>query len=480
MSESEGSGNTPMERGLTVHKPTKPGGAEIDLFRYRAIRSMFANRAPLLALQIGAALVFGAIVIFGFLGPRHGEDNFAVVVTWMLWWLVLPLSFVVFARAWCAVCPLGAASDVVQKVLRFKRRAPGSLLRKGGIWIAGLSFLGFAWAGTLWHFDDNPSATAITLLALLSASVATALVYQRRAWCRYMCPVGLIAGFYSMLSIIGLRPNRQTCRDDCNSDECNGAGDDTKACPLFEVPRALDGNRDCNLCGACVRRCPHESMRLRLRNPFAELWQRRRLVSGEGFFVMALMAVVFLEVVRMTPLYPAAMKRLMVGREVADYDFILTLGLLAMIATAAILYWSTSRLSGIVTTPSSSTGPARYGYAYIPIVLAGYLGATIQHLAVFGVRAAKVALNQLAVSATVFDLPAVARGVHYEVDPPLKVIQLALLALGVAGAIYVSLRIARQNSGGRILATALPHMILISVFSLSLLYLYLQPMGLLH
>lgn len=398
----------------------------------------------------------------------------------MLWWLILPISFVLFARSWCAVCPLGAASDVVQKVFRFKRRAPDNLLKKGGIWIAGLSFLGFAWAGTLWHFDDNPPATAITLLALLSASVATALVYQRRSWCRYLCPVGLIAGFYSMLSIIGLRPNRQTCRDSCNSDECNGAGDDTKACPLFEVPRALDGNRDCNLCGACVRRCPHESMRLRLRNPFAELWQRRGLVRGEGFFVMALMAIVFLEVVRMTPLYPTAMRGLIAGRAATNYDLILSLGLLAMIGAAAILYWSSSRLSSVVTTGRSATAVARYAYAYIPIVLAGYLGATIQHLTAFGVRAAKVAVNQLAISATVFDLPAMERGVNYEVEPLLKVIQLALLALGAAGAIYVSLRIARQINRERVLATALPHLVLISVFSLSLLYLYLQPMGLLH
>lgn len=465
---------------MATREALKPGGAGIDLFGYRAIRSLFASRGYLLAFQLGAALVFGAIVLYGFLGPPHGEDNFAVVVTWMLWWLVLPLSFVLFARSWCAICPLGAASDVVQKVFRFRRRAPGALFKKGGIWVAGLSFLGFAWAGTLWHFDDNSQATAITLLALLSASTVTALVWQRRSWCRYLCPVGLIAGFYSMLSIIGLRPNRQICRDDCDSAECNGAGDGTMACPLFEVPSALDGNRDCNLCGACVRRCPHESMRLRLRNPFAELWQRRRLVRGEGFFVMALMAVVFLEVVRMTPLYPAAMKRLMVGRVVADYDVMLSLGLLSIIGTIAILYWSSSWLSGVVMLRRSRTAVARYAYAYIPIVLAGYLGATIQHLTVFGVRAAKVAVNQLVISATVFDLPAMTRGVNYEVDPLLKVVQLAFLALGAAGAMYTSLRIAGQISGQRVLAAALPHLILIGVFSLSLLYLYLQPMGLLH
>ena len=119
-------------------------------------------------------------------------------------------------------------------------------------------------------------------------------------------------------------------------------------------------------------------------------------------------------------------------------------------------------------------------YAYIPIVLAGYLGAAIQQLAVYGVRATKVAINQLAISFTVFDLPAVARGVNYSVDPSLKVIQLLVLALGTFGALYACWKIARHSNKRRALVVALPHLILIGVFSFSLFFLFLLPMGLLH
>ena len=448
--------------------------AILDLFRFPLIRSFFSSRAYILAFQIGSSLVFAVIVLYGFLGPPHGEDNFAVVVTWMLWWLLLPFFFVFLARLWCGVCTLGAASDTVQRVLAYKRRTPGLWLRKGGVWIAGLSFLGLAWAGMVWQFDDKPRATVIILLSLLFAIILTSLVYERRAFCRYLCPLGLVAALYSMVSLIGLRSNRKVCREECNLTGC------IEDCPMFEIPRALDSNRNCNLCGKCVRHCPQQSMRLLLRRPVTELWQRWQPIRGEAIFIMALMALVFFEVVRMTPLYPEYMKRMMDANIVANYNLVFSLSLLAVLGITVVSYGLSSRLSSLVAGRVEERTLIRYAYAYIPIVLAGYLGAAIQHLAVYGVRATKVAINQLAISFTVFDLPAVARGVNYSVDPSLKVIQLLVLALGTFGALYACWKIARHSNKRRALVVALPHLILIGVFSFSLFFLFLLPMGLLH
>ncbi len=435
---------------------------------------MFSSRFYPSVFQIGASLVFTAIIIYGFLGPPHGEDNFAVVVTWMLWWLLLPFSFVLLARSWCGVCPLGAAGDLVQRVFAFQRRVPGLWLRKGGVWIAGLSFLGLAWAGMLWHFDDQPRATAIILLSVLLAVILTSLVYQRRAFCRYLCPLGLVAALYSMVSLVGLRSNRQVCREECNLTRC------IEDCPMFELPRALDSNRHCNLCAKCVKQCPQQSMRLRLRSPVTELWQRWQPTRGEAVFVMALMALVLFEVVRMTPLYPDYMKQIMEANVVTNYNLVFSLGLLVIVGITTVSYRLTSRLSGLAMGEAEVRTSIRYAYAYIPIVLAGYLGATIQHLAVYGVRATKVAINQLAISLTVFDLPAVARGVNYTSEPSLKAIQLLVLALGTVGALYACWRIAKQGNKPRALVAGLPHLILIGLFSLSLFLLFLLPMGLLH
>lgn len=458
----------------------KQGGVAINLFKYRGIKGLFSSRTYPLGFQIGASLVFAAIIIYGFLGPPHGEDNFAVVTTWILWWLLLPFSFVFLARLWCGVCPVGAASDAVQRVFTYKRRTPGLLLRQGGAWIAGLSFLTLAWAGMLWHFDDKPRATAIILLSFLFATILTSLMYERRAWCRYLCPLGIVAALYSMVAAVGLRSNRETCREGCQLTRCYEVHGQTKGCPMFEFPGVMDNNRNCNLCGECVKHCPQQSMRLLLRNPVAELWQRWQPTKGEAFFVMVLLALVLFEVVRMTSLYPDYMKWVMEATIVSNYNLVFSLSLLAVVGITTVSYGFSSRLSSLVMGRAKGRNLIRYAYAYIPIILAGYLGAAIQHLAAYGIRAGMVAINQLAISVTVFDLPAVVRGVNYTIDPSLKATQLLILTLGVFGSLYACWKIARQTNEQRALVAALPHLILIGVFSLSLLFLLLLPMGLLH
>ena len=371
-------------------------------------------------------------------------------------------------------------SDATQKVFAYKRKAPGLFFKKGGVWIAGLSFLGLAWAGMLWHFDDKPQATAIILLSVLFTTILTSLIYERRAFCRYLCPLGIVAALYSMVSLIGLRSNRKVCREECQSTRCYEVPGQIEGCPMFEFPGAIDSNRNCNLCGKCVKHCPQQSMRLLVRNPITELWQRWQPIKGEAFFVMVLMALVFFEVVRMTPLYPDYMKQVMETNVVANYTLIFSLSLLIIVGITTVSYGLSSRLSSLAMGGAEGRSLIRYAYAYIPIALAGYLGAVIQHLALHGARATMVAINQLAISVTVFDLPAVARGVNYTFDTPLKAIQLLVLALGAAGSLYVCWKIAKQTNKPRALATALPHLILIGVFSLSLFLLFLLPMGLLH
>lgn len=458
----------------------KPRRVIINLFRYRTIYNLFTSRAYPLAFQIGASLVFTAIIVYGFLGPPHGEDNFAVVITWMLWWLLLPFSFLFLSRLWCGVCPLGGAVDLVQKVFSYRRQLPGSFLRKSGVWIAGISFFGLAWAGMLWHFDDRPRATAIIFLLLLLAAILTGLVYQRRTWCRYLCPLGIVAALYSMVSFIGLRPDRRVCREECHSPQCFQSGHRLEDCPMFEYPASLDSNRHCNLCGECVKHCSQQSMRLPLRSPVTELWQRWQPNRGEAMFIMVLMALVLFEVLRMTPLFPDYMKQVLEVGIVRNYNLILSASLLAVVSIAIVSYIVASRLSSLVASKATLVLSARYAYAYLPLILGGYLAAVIQHLAAHGVRATKVAINQLAFSTTVFDLPAVARGVNYSIEPSLKAIELLFLVLGAVGSLYAGWKIASRDGKSGALVAALPHLAFIGIIALSLLLLFLQPMGLLH
>ncbi|MEE8318634.1 MAG: hypothetical protein V3R36_03230, partial [Dehalococcoidales bacterium] len=59
---------------------------------------------------------------------------------------------------------------------------------------------------------------------------------------------------------------------------------------------------------------------MQLRSPITELWQRWQPNRGEAMFIMVLMALVFFEVVRMTPLFPDYMKQILEGGIVTNYN----------------------------------------------------------------------------------------------------------------------------------------------------------------
>jgi len=471
-----------MSETHSPHSDTRVQAAtrEFDLLRIPLFRGLFTNRACRLTVQIGAGLVFVAIVAYGFVGPPHGEDNFAVVTTWMLWWLLLPFSFILLGRIWCGICPLGAASDAIHKVLPYKRRMPGKFLTKGGVWVAGLSFFLFAWAGTVWHFDDAPRLTAIIFVSLLSAAILFSLVYQRRTWCRYLCPLGIVAALYSMLSLVGLRSDRKVCTERCASKGCYAVQTKKNGCPMFENPSVMNSNRNCNLCGECINNCPRQSMRLLVRHPFSELWDHWQASRGEVFFVMVLMSLVFLEVVRMTELYPKYMKTVIESGVAADYNLILSLSLFGLVALIVVAFMLSSRLSTVLSTKTENSFLTRYAYAYIPIALAGHLGASIQHLVAHGPRAGKVAVNEMVGSANVFNLPAVTHEANYITEPFLKAVQLSILGLGILGSFYACWKIAQRTNEQRALMTAMPHFVIVGGLSVFMLVLFLQPMGLLH
>ena len=127
------SSNTSFDDKQRTVSRQSEAGASFDLFRLPLFKTILSSRAYPVSLQVASSIVFAAIILYGFLGPPHGEDNFAVVVTWMLWWLLLPFSFVFLGRLWCGVCPLGGMSDAVQKVFAYKRRAPGLFLRENAV-----------------------------------------------------------------------------------------------------------------------------------------------------------------------------------------------------------------------------------------------------------------------------------------------------------------------------------------------------------
>ena len=104
----------------------------------------------------------------------------------------------------------------------------------------------------------GPGVALIWVGALLLFEV----FYSRRAWCRYVCPIGITYG------VVGLpSPLRVTY----NAESCHHEGDCRKVCLVPHVlditirGAARDINQDvgadCTRCGMCVDACPTDSLK---------------------------------------------------------------------------------------------------------------------------------------------------------------------------------------------------------------------------
>ena len=271
--------------------------SRFDLWRWKPqLRQWMRSKTLWTVLLYGLVswLFVGANLVL-WLGPQTRADNLVLILFWAWWWPLIVLTYPLLGRLWCAVCPFMVWGSIIQRLTPWRKRIwpHGDLDR----WASPLLATGFGliliWE-EVWNLENTAWLSSCLLLVITAGAVIGSTLFEKRFWCRYLCPVGGMNGLFAKLSIVELRAESGTCSGSCSTYACfkggpaDGEGMATAGCPLGTHPAHLTDNRNCVLCMSCTQACPNRSVQLRLRPPAADLQKAMHSPDGERGLILVL------------------------------------------------------------------------------------------------------------------------------------------------------------------------------------------------
>jgi ferredoxin len=313
-------------------------------------------------------------------------------------------------------------------------------------------------------------------------------VFEKRAWCRYLCFLGGLSSNYSMSSALELRTDSKICKT-CKDPTCYKGTEKAEGCSMFEYPRTMDSNRFCNFCSNCIKNCPHDAIKITPRAPTSELWFIKKPRFEDSFLATALIGIVVIQTIVMLDVWEPFMAWFENTTGITNFTVAWTVIFAGAMLIPLVLMFVLSLLSTHLTWKigvprvipdeaaeagllyESSTGKTmlsnfvRYGYALIPLGLGIHLAHNAKHflgegLSVIYTSSSLVGMN-LTGELSILNMPTI------------QIIQYILTLLGILGSTYTAHRISRNNPGSR----ALPYILLILVFGAIALWMYSVPMA---
>ncbi|MCD6405372.1 MAG: 4Fe-4S binding protein, partial [Planctomycetes bacterium] len=107
-------------------------------------------------------------------------------------------------------------------------------------------------------YDRNPSYLQTGVVGGLFAMLVLLQIYQRRFWCRKVCPLGALFGLAGMKRPLGVYLDSARCTD---------CGKCRLVCPTGAIQGKAVSPEECIFCGLCTAVCPADALGVRLRAP---------------------------------------------------------------------------------------------------------------------------------------------------------------------------------------------------------------------
>ncbi len=308
---------------VRLRKPIRPGElrfkdsdlpAKNNVARFPLVSRILHARSTQFLLILPNQIIFWMVIFLGFLGVVDPQINFATAITWYLWFCLVFVMMAVIGRAWCSMCPFGGFAEWIQRKTFFKRtqkalglgiKLPESWAQWGFVLSVG-TFLLLTFIEEFFNIagPGTPHYTSLMVLGIVVTAVTFFLVFERRTFCRYFCPLSaLIGSVGSMGTAAGFRTNdREVCQA-CTTKDCMRGGSSGFGCPWYTWPGSAESNSACGLCTECYKGCPSGNVGLYVQKPLTSIIAPHRRRADLAWSIVLLWGLVVFQQVNVTTPY---------------------------------------------------------------------------------------------------------------------------------------------------------------------------------
>ncbi len=359
--------------------PKTEGKWEYNVLRIPWIRNFLSSNVFPRVPQVVIGSVLLLTILFLFFGPSNPTSNIGLTLGWYIGWPLMFFSFFFLARTWCSVCSLAIPGTILQNIVTPTRKSP-EFVKKNSGWIMALLCIVVFWVEIVWDAYNSPYLTGAIILIITLGSILFSVLFSRRTWCRYLCPLGAVNAIFSMPSVVELRSNRHVCLNKCGNHSCYRGDEEIPGCPMFRHPYLVDNNRDCIMCAKCIKSCENSSVQLNLRLAPEELWALETPRRADSFLIVAMGAIFF----------PFALKQEFVTLNswlvsvISGFGvslpawFVGSVLFFANILVFQLGYYFMVTVQAFYAKMDRSQLLPLFGYGFIPLILGGYMALHLE------------------------------------------------------------------------------------------------------
>jgi NosR/NirI family nitrous oxide reductase transcriptional regulator len=304
----------PIRVGLEEHFKETDVKPSRELTKNPKIAALVKNRKFQFFLILPNQIIFWLVIFVGILGASDPNLNFGTAITWFVWFCLVFVLMVVVGRGWCAMCPFGGFAEWIQrktfwqrtqKALGLGKKVPEPVARLG-ILLSVFTFLGLTWIEEFFNIagPGTPSDTSWMVIGIVVTALVFFLVFERRSFCRYFCPLSSIIGTAGAIgSAAGFRTkDREICLE-CKTKDCMRGGANGFGCPWYTWPGSADTNYYCGLCSECYKACPKDNVGLFVQKPMTSVIAPERRRFDIAWAIAALFGLVLFQQVNALNIY---------------------------------------------------------------------------------------------------------------------------------------------------------------------------------